>query len=152
MSTTNDRPVIQPGHSDELPARLRLKDAGAPRGLLDGAWWPRSRDLSRELPCLAVTLDRVWARITHVAVNPLYWPVIPRKVPVPGHVIKVGWFTPELDPQVDLKGRWRWGCCRARTCPGAGAEVGCCCSPRTVGGQWRLRRVRWPVGAARPAG
>lgn len=80
------------------PARLVLKADARSRGLLDGAWWPRSRDLLRELPALTDALDPLWGRITHVAVNPEHWPVIPHKVPVSGHVVKVGWFTPEIDP------------------------------------------------------
>ncbi|MGW3105052.1 DUF5994 family protein [Streptomyces sp. NPDC001100] len=78
-------------------ARLALKSDGAAPGLLDGAWWPRSRDLLSELPSLTAVLDPLWGRITRVAVNPTYWPDIPRKVPVDGHVVKAGWFT-ELDP------------------------------------------------------
>ncbi|MDH6546069.1 DUF5994 family protein [Streptomyces sp. SAI-041] len=92
-------------------ARLALKTDGAPRGLLDGAWWPRSRDLLSELPALTAVLDPLWGRITRIAVNPEYWPVIPRQVPVDGHVVKVGWFTPEIDPHKLLllsygTGRW----------------------------------------------
>ncbi|MFF7172374.1 DUF5994 family protein [Streptomyces pseudovenezuelae] len=92
-------------------ARLTLKTDGASRGLLDGAWWPRSRDLLRELPALTDALDSLWGRITRIAVNPEHWPVIPRKVPVHGHVVKAGWFTPEIDPNALLllsygTGRW----------------------------------------------
>ncbi|MGW8734754.1 DUF5994 family protein [Streptomyces althioticus] len=92
-------------------ARLALKTDGASRGLLDGAWWPRSRDLLSELPALTDVLDPLWGRITRIAVNPKYWPVIPRQVPVDGHIVKVGWFTPEIDPHKLLllsygTGRW----------------------------------------------
>ncbi|SER12778.1 hypothetical protein SAMN04487983_1011131 [Streptomyces sp. yr375] len=92
-------------------ARLALKTDGVPRGLLDGAWWPRSRDLSAELATLTAVLDPLWGRITRVAVNPEHWPVIPRKVPVAGHIVKVGWFATELDPHKLLllsygTGRW----------------------------------------------
>ncbi|MFH8485117.1 DUF5994 family protein [Streptomyces longisporoflavus] len=80
------------------PARLALKAPDAARGLLDGAWWPRSRDLLRELPDLTDALDLHEGRLTRIAVNPTHWPVIPRKVPVHGRVVKVGWFTTELDP------------------------------------------------------
>ncbi|MEU3506488.1 DUF5994 family protein [Streptomyces longwoodensis] len=91
-------------------ARLALK-ADGPRGLLDGAWWPRSRDLLHELPALMDVLDPLWGRITRIAVNPEHWPVIPRKIPVAGHIVKAGWFTPELDPHKLLllsygTGRW----------------------------------------------
>lgn len=84
-------------HAPSPPARLSLTPGTAP-GLLDGAWWPRSRDLSRELPALAERLDHSWGRVTRVTVNPSFWPVIPRKVPVTGHTVHVGWFAKEQDP------------------------------------------------------
>ncbi|MER5184670.1 DUF5994 family protein [Streptomyces sp. NPDC002896] len=102
-----------PHHEPVAPpaARLALKTDGTSRGLLDGAWWPRSRDLLSELPALTDVLDSLWGRITRIAVNPKYWPVIPRKVPVDDHIVKVGWFTPEIDPHKLLllsygTGRW----------------------------------------------
>ncbi|MFJ8383956.1 DUF5994 family protein [Streptomyces sp. NPDC094438] len=79
-------------------ARVALKSPGASRGLLDGAWWPRSRDLLRELPALIAVLDPLAGRITRIAVNPRHWPVIPRRIPVAGHVVKAGWFKAEQDP------------------------------------------------------
>ncbi|MFF1477112.1 DUF5994 family protein [Streptomyces sp. NPDC058301] len=113
MSATIDFPGLRSESPvDPAPtARLALKAAGVPRGLLDGAWWPRSRDLLSELPALIDVLDPAWARITRIAVNPQYWPVIPHKIPVHGHVVKAGWFTPEVDPHKLLLlsytvGRW----------------------------------------------
>lgn len=91
--------------------RLSLAPAGPAPALLDGAWWPRSRDLGAELPSLAAVLDPLWGRITRVTVNPTHWPVVPRKVPVAGHVVKVGWFLAEQDPHELMllsyrTGRW----------------------------------------------
>lgn len=110
MSATTD---YAPQVSDLFPQQLRLclKPADDPPGLLDGAWWPYSRDLSRELPALIDVLDPLWGRIMRIAVNPLHWPPLPRKVPVTGHVVKVGWFAAELDPHKVLllsrhAGRW----------------------------------------------
>jgi hypothetical protein len=105
-------PPLPPPEPVATPAtRLALKRDGASRGLLDGAWWPRSRDLLSELPALTDVLDPLWGRITRIAVNPEHWPVIPRQVPVDGHIVKVGWFTPEIDPHKLLllsygTGRW----------------------------------------------
>ncbi|MGW3124092.1 DUF5994 family protein [Streptomyces sp. NPDC001107] len=81
-------------------ARLALKPLSpSPEPVeLDGAWWPRSRDLAQELAPLTDVLDPMWGRITRIAVNPRYWPIIPRRIFVNGHVVKVGWFTSELDP------------------------------------------------------
>jgi hypothetical protein len=44
-------------------------------------------------------------------VNPTFWPVIPRRVPVAGHLVHVGWFKAEQDPHKLLllsytAGRW----------------------------------------------
>ncbi|MEU4078182.1 hypothetical protein DEJ45_19120 [Streptomyces venezuelae] len=80
-----------------LSARLSLTPDTPLAGLLDGAWWPRSRDLTVELPPLVDGLEEHYGRITRVAVNPARWPVVPHKVVVAGHTAHVGWFT-EQDP------------------------------------------------------
>jgi hypothetical protein len=110
MTATIDRMTIS-GRVASAPARLSLTPAGSVPGLLDGAWWPHSRDLSRELPALVEVLDARWGRITRVTVNPTHWPVIPRKVRVTGHTVHVGWFAAEQDPQKLIllsytAGRW----------------------------------------------
>ncbi|MEV7732421.1 DUF5994 family protein [Streptomyces sp. NPDC088921] len=94
-------------------ARLALKPVSPSpvHVALDGAWWPRSRDLTHELSALADVLDPLWGRITHIAVNPRHWPALPRKIHVNGHVVKVGSFTSEQDPHKILllsytAGRW----------------------------------------------
>jgi hypothetical protein len=113
MSSTFDHrdPPPRQERPDVPTARLALKATGSSPGLLDGAWWPRSRDLVRELPTLIDVLDPLWGRITRIAVNPTHWPVVPRRIPARGHVVKVGWFTTELDPHKILllsytAGRW----------------------------------------------
>nr|WP_107116442.1 DUF5994 family protein [Streptomyces sp. NRRL F-4489] len=110
------------------PARLSFTPAGSPPGLLDGAWWPRSRDLSRELPALVAALDARWARITRVTVNPAHWPVVPRKVPVAGHTVHVGWFAAEQDPHKMILlssagGRWDLLVVPPETGPAAAARL-----------------------------
>ncbi|MFC9117128.1 MULTISPECIES: DUF5994 family protein [Streptomyces] len=111
MSATSHPTAPHPEPVAAPAARVALKNDGAPRGLLDGAWWPRSRDLAGELTALMEVLDPLWGRITRIAVNPEHWPVIPRKIPVDGHIVKAGWFTPEIDPHKLLllsygTGRW----------------------------------------------
>ncbi|MEC3995363.1 DUF5994 family protein [Actinacidiphila sp. DG2A-62] len=93
------------------PLRLSLVPVGSASVRLDGAWWPRSRDLAAELPTLTDELDLTWDRITRITVNPTHWPVVPHKVQGNGHVVKVGWFKEEQDPhQLMLMsyrvGRW----------------------------------------------
>ncbi|GAX58287.1 DUF5994 family protein [Streptomyces olivochromogenes] len=112
-ATMFDKPAVEDRtfSSSPPPLRLRLAPPGTAPALIDGAWWPRSRDLTAELPALTAVLDPLWGRITHVTVNPTFWPVIPHKIPVQGHVVKVGWFKAEQDPHKLLLlsytvGRW----------------------------------------------
>lgn len=98
VMTATIEPTIIKERLPSASARLSLAPTGSGPGLLDGAWWPRSRDLLREIPTLTDALDACWGRITHVTVNPAHWPVIPRRVPVTGHTVHVGWFADEQDP------------------------------------------------------
>ncbi|MFF9770129.1 DUF5994 family protein [Streptomyces sp. NPDC014636] len=104
-------PAVEDRIPPSLPPRLGLAPDDTAPALIDGAWWPRSRDLAAELPALIEVLDPLWGRITRVTVNPTFWPVVPRKVPVHGHVVHVGWFEAEQDPHKLLllsytAGRW----------------------------------------------
>ncbi|KQX62494.1 DUF5994 family protein [Streptomyces sp. Root1310] len=134
--------------------RLSLAPVGSAPALLDGAWWPRSRDLAAELPILAAVLDPLWGRITRVTVNPTHWPVVPRKVPVAGHVVKVGWFLAEQDPHELLllsyrTGRWNLLVVPPRTDPvsaawlmsAASAPLGTSTASRLMREAARLRAV-----------
>jgi hypothetical protein len=111
MPATTDHTPLRMAPFRVPTTRLALKPMSASGGSPDGAWWPRSRDLPGELSALAEVLDPLWGRITRIAVNPRYWPVIPRKVLVNGHVVKVDWFARELDPHMIMllsytAGRW----------------------------------------------
>lgn len=95
LTGTDPMPTGTPTSAPLL--RLSLAPAGSKPALLDGAWWPHSRNLTTELPSLTADLDVRWERITRITVNPARWPVIPHKVQVKGHVVKVGWFADEQD-------------------------------------------------------
>ncbi|GAA2793092.1 DUF5994 family protein [Streptomyces showdoensis] len=74
-------------------ARLALTPNTSMAGLLDGAWWPYSRDLATELLPLVEALRDRFGRVTRITANPAPWPVALRKVPVGGYAVHVGWFT-----------------------------------------------------------
>ncbi|MEU0402264.1 DUF5994 family protein [Streptomyces sp. NPDC006197] len=74
-------------------ARLALTPNTSLAGLLDGAWWPYSRDLATELPPLVDALRKRWGRVTRITANPAPWPVSPYKVSVGEYAVYVGWFT-----------------------------------------------------------
>ncbi|MFE9369617.1 DUF5994 family protein [Streptomyces sp. NPDC006711] len=110
-----------------LPARLSLTPRTTLAGRLDGAWWPRSRNLDAEFPALLDALDETWGRVTRVTVNPTHWPVIPHKVPVTGHTLHVGWFTEQDPDKVILlsrgAGRWDLLVIPPETEPAAAAQL-----------------------------
>ncbi|KQX80695.1 DUF5994 family protein [Streptomyces sp. Root1310] len=126
-ATVSPSPTLEAeDRSSSSALRLSLAPAGSAPALLDGAWWPRSRDLAAELPSLAAVLEPQWGRITRVTVNPTHWPVVPRKVTVAGHVVKVGWFLSEQDPHELLLlsyrlGRWNLLVVPPRTDPASAA-------------------------------
>lgn len=77
---------------------------------------------------MTAALDPLWGRITRVAVNPTFWPAIPKKVPVDGHVVHVGWFMAEQDPHKLLllsygTGRWDLLVIPPETSPGTAARL-----------------------------
>src|SRR5918998_777354 len=79
--------------------RLALIDPPAARTRLDGAWWPRTRDLTQELPALVEELHRRGIRVTRVAFNPDAWEPGPRRLHADGRTIRLGWFR-NLDRQL----------------------------------------------------
>jgi hypothetical protein len=101
------RPATRPTGTDRVePGRLRLAliEPESPRTTLDGAWWPRTRNLSDELPALVTELHSRGIRATRVAYNPAGWDPAPRRLDADGRVIRLGWFR-GLDPQMlDLTG------------------------------------------------
>ena len=60
--------------------RLKLKPKAPTTGYVDGAWWPRSRDLSAELPALLAVLAVRLGRVQRVSFNLTDWDATPRPV------------------------------------------------------------------------
>ncbi|CAA9384929.1 MAG: hypothetical protein AVDCRST_MAG32-1916 [uncultured Nocardioides sp.] len=77
--------------------RLCMAHPRVDRGL-DGAWWPRSRDLPGELADLVdhFPADRC-GRIIRVLVSPADWNARPRHVLVGGGYVKVGFLSQDDD-------------------------------------------------------
>lgn len=90
--TTTPSPVAPPKGTKGGAVRLALMDPPAPRTTLDGAWWPRTRDLNHELPALVEELHRRGIRVTRVAYNPAPWGPMPRRLDADGRTIRLGWF------------------------------------------------------------
>jgi hypothetical protein len=72
--------------------RLRIKPKALPTGYVDGGWWPRSRDLTVELPSLAQVLGVRLGRVTRVAYAIEAWDVTPRRITVEGGTVRLDGF------------------------------------------------------------
>ncbi|MFJ3226111.1 DUF5994 family protein [Streptomyces sp. NPDC086783] len=70
-------------------ARLRLAPPSTSPRPIDGAWWPRSRDLLVELPLLLGGLPAAWGQITGVTVNNAMWSAGPGRMLVANHVVRL---------------------------------------------------------------
>src|SRR5690242_21377003 len=102
--TTLHRPVASASMMDHRePLRLKLKPKTAIAvGQVDGAWWPRSRDLVLELrallPVLAVRLGRI-ERVTYHLGD---WDPAARKIVVDGSIVRIGGFRSQRPGTLDV--------------------------------------------------
>ncbi|MCV7026483.1 hypothetical protein H7I77_24525 [Mycolicibacterium novocastrense] len=81
-----------PGRRHDGPEntpRLRLKRKGPASGYVDGAWWPHSEDLQRELPDLLSVLSVRLGPVARVMYNLAEWAEAPRKTVVDGRVVRL---------------------------------------------------------------
>jgi hypothetical protein len=97
---TTPRVEVPVGDHIELPVRLALLEpTDAATATLDGAWWPRSRELATELPPLITVLGRQGIRLSRVAYHRENWEPAPRRLPADGRIVRLGWY-PGLDPHL----------------------------------------------------
>ncbi|GLV82454.1 hypothetical protein Slala03_21430 [Streptomyces lavendulae subsp. lavendulae] len=74
--------AVEPG-----AALLRLETTQSRQGLLDGAWWPRSRDVTIELPALITALTAHLGPITRVGLDTSAWQDVPTRLVIDGQVV-----------------------------------------------------------------
>ena len=88
------------GFRGGIDVRVSLRDdAGEGTSSFDGAWWPRSRDLAREVPELIAELERRGVKVERFTYALDSWAPAPRKLVVLGRVVRTGGFR-SMDPQV----------------------------------------------------
>jgi Family of unknown function (DUF5994) len=92
----NDRTMAIPPDQSSMPpaARLCLRLTVPDRGVLDGGWWPCSRDPAVELPKLIADLNTHFGQlaiITRVALNLTAWDHTPHRVAIGDRIVPVGW-------------------------------------------------------------
>ncbi|ORV07847.1 hypothetical protein AWB95_20725 [Mycobacterium celatum] len=86
--TPGDRHPVPPYQTP----RLRLKPKARPSGYVDGAWWPRSNELTAELPDLLAVLSVRLGAIGRVLYNLDEWPKAPVKFATGGGLVRLDGF------------------------------------------------------------
>lgn len=80
--------------------RLTLHPVLDRRAVVDGAWWPYSRDAGAELPNLIAAVDQRLGRTTlRIGVHRDVWQRVPRRIPARGRQVRIGWFG-HTDPRM----------------------------------------------------
>ncbi|MGW2740947.1 DUF5994 family protein [Streptomyces sp. NPDC001450] len=73
-------------------ALLRLETTQSREGVLDGAWWPRSRDIGAELPALLSALTGHLGPVTRVGLDTTAWEGLPTRIVVDDRVVRIDSF------------------------------------------------------------
>ncbi|MET9885240.1 DUF5994 family protein [Streptomyces sp. NPDC006430] len=74
--------AVKPG-----TALLRLETTRSRQGVLDGAWWPRTRNIESELPALISVLTEHLGPITRVGVDASAWDRLPTRLVIDDRVV-----------------------------------------------------------------
>jgi hypothetical protein len=97
--------------ADRPPQQLRLmlKPEIGPRvsatGFVDGAWWPRSRDLAAEAPALAKALAACLGSVERISYNLAAWGPTIRQLRVDGAALRLAGYRSQHADTVDVLGR-----------------------------------------------
>ncbi|MFE5813115.1 DUF5994 family protein [Streptomyces sp. NPDC056479] len=76
--------AVQPG-----TAVVRLETTHDRQGVLDGAWWPRSRDIATELPNLITALTEHLGPVTRVGLDADAWEELPTRITIEDRVVHI---------------------------------------------------------------
>ncbi|MFG2830823.1 DUF5994 family protein [Streptomyces sp. NPDC048434] len=73
-------------------ALLRLETTRSREGILDGAWWPRSRDIAAELPSLITALAAYLGPIERVGLDAGAWEALPTRLVIDDLIVHIDSF------------------------------------------------------------
>ncbi len=99
----HDDAAASPGEA----ARISFRKPVSIGGHIDAAWWPRSVDLTAELPAL---LNVVWTagrEISRVTYSIAGWDPAPRRIRVAGRMVRLGGFADGDVLTIRLTDAWR---------------------------------------------
>ena len=93
MTYTNSTGPTDANPSQSKAALHLIDRAGsaATAGALDGAWWPGSRELAREVPRLVAEFAERGVRVTRFVYQPSLWLIAPAKLRVKDQTVRLAW-------------------------------------------------------------
>src|SRR5438067_559167 len=74
------------------PARISFRQPVEGTGYIDAAWWPRTLDLTAELPALMDVLWTAAREVNRVTFNIHAWDRAPRYMQIEGRTVRLGGF------------------------------------------------------------
>jgi hypothetical protein len=89
----------------------------------DGTWWPRSRDLTAELPALSEALESRVGRMRRVVFSLDTWDDVARRVQVDGELVRLEGFRSQDEHRVAVIGSDRSRVDLLVVLPGESAEA-----------------------------
>ncbi|PWK91809.1 hypothetical protein C8D88_1011848 [Lentzea atacamensis] len=95
-------PAVTANEQPRYPLRLRLRPKALTTGYVDGAWWPRSRDLAAELPALLAVLAVRLGETPRVSYNLTEWDTAPRQIAARGVRVRLSGFWSRPPHTVDI--------------------------------------------------
>jgi len=89
---------------------LRLVFGPTPRveGLLDGGWWPHTRNLAVELPELLAAVTSKFGPVARISLNTSAWDALPEEISAGDRVVQLVWFRACDAHTVRLVGTRAW--------------------------------------------
>ena len=98
--------VPQPVNAAPQPARISFRQPVSATGFIDAAWWPRTLDLTVELPLLLDVLFTAGRAINRITYNSAMWQPAPRQMQIEGHKVRLGGFATGDPLTVRLSDAW----------------------------------------------
>ncbi len=87
-------------------ARISFRQPVSEEGFVDAGWWPRSLDLTAELPPLLDVLWTAFRNVTRVSYNLEFWDAAPRQIEVEARVVRLGGFRRQSRLLLTLVDSW----------------------------------------------
>jgi len=91
----------------ENTPRLRLKPKAPTTGYVDGAWWPHTDDLAKELPDLLAVLSVRLGTVERVLYNLTEWPKSPARLLTGGRRVRLDGYRRQPPNTIEVIGLGR---------------------------------------------